>query len=163
PAIAEGFAPYDRERYFAGGTLLENMLFGKVLATSSQAVKKVNAVVEQVIVEHGLREVVLEAGLEVPGRLAGGRHSSPPRQRGGRAGAGRRGVARARALLKRPHPLTLARAVSARERDRRAEIHQRVTTAMKGRTIVAVVERLAPARQYDRVVVLDAGKVAEHG
>src|SRR5262245_45666207 len=99
PAIAEGFAPYDRERYFAGGALLENVLFGKVLATSSQAVKKVNAVVEQVIVEHGLREVVLEAGLEFPVGLAGSRLSSAQRQR----------VALARALLKRPHILILTR------------------------------------------------------
>src|SRR5262249_9635478 len=97
PAIAEGFAPYHRERYFAGGALLENVLFGKVLATSSQAVKKVNAVVEQVIVEHGLREVVLEAGLEFPVGLAGSRLSSAQRQR----------VALARALLKRPHILIL--------------------------------------------------------
>ncbi len=153
PAIAEGFAPYDRERYFAGGTLLENMLFGKVLATSSLAVKKVNAVVEQVIVEHGLREVVLEAGLEFPVGLAGSRLSSVQRQR----------VALARALLKRPHILILDQAVSALEPDRRAEIHQRIAVVMKGRTTIAVVERLDLARHYDRVVVLDAGKVAELG
>jgi putative ABC transport system ATP-binding protein len=153
PAIAEGFAPYDRERYFAGGTLLENMLFGKVLATSSLAVKKVNSVVEQVIVEHGLREVVLEAGLEFPVGLAGSRLSSVQRQK----------VALARAVLKRPQILILDQAVSALEPDRRAEIHQRITVVMKGRTIIAVVERLDLARHYDRVVVLDAGKVAELG
>jgi ABC-type polar amino acid transport system ATPase subunit len=153
PALAESFQPYDRERYFADGTLLENMLFGKVVATSSLAVKKVNAVVEEVIVEHGLREVVLEAGLDYHVGLAGSRLSPAQRQK----------VALARAFLKRPHILILDQAVSALEPDKRAEMHQRITVALKGRTIIAAVDRLDLARYYDRVVVLDAGKVAEQG
>jgi ABC-type multidrug transport system fused ATPase/permease subunit len=153
PGMAEGFAPYDRERYFAGGTLLENMLFGKVLATSSLAVKKVNSVVEEVIVEHGLREVILEAGLEFPVGQAGSRLSPAQRQK----------VALARALLKHPQILILDQGVSALEPERRAELHQRLADFMKGRTIIAVVERPDLARHYDRVVVLDAGKVAEVG
>ncbi len=153
PALASSFEPYDRERYFADGTLLENMLFGKVVATSSLAVKKVNAIVEEVIVEHGLREVVLEAGLDYHVGLSGSRLSPAQRQK----------VALARALLKGPHILILDQAVSALEPDKRAEMHQRLTVAMKGRTIIAVVDRLDLARHYDRVVVLDAGKVAEQG
>lgn len=153
PALAGSFQPYDRERYFADGTLLENLLFGKVVATSSLAVKKVNAIVEEVIVEHGLREVVFEAGLDYHVGLAGSRLSPAQRQK----------VALARALLKRPHILILDQAVSALEPDKRAELHQRITVAMKGRTIIAVVDRLDLARYYDRVVVLDAGKVAEQG
>ncbi len=102
-ALARGFAPYDRERYFADGTLLENILFGKVLATSSLAVKKVNAIVEEVIGAHGLREVVLEAGLEYHVGLAGSKLSPAQRQR----------VALTRALLKRPQILILDEAVSA--------------------------------------------------
>jgi putative ABC transport system ATP-binding protein len=153
PALAEAFAPYDRDRYFADGTLLENLLFGKVVATSSQAVKKVNAVVEEVIVANGLREVILEAGLELHVGLAGSRLSPTQRQK----------VALARALIKRPQILLLDGAVSTLEPDRRAEVHQRLTEAMKGRTVVAVVDRLDLARYYDQVVVLDGGKVAEVG
>jgi len=59
--------------------------------------------------------------------------------------------------------LILDQAVSALEPDKRAELHQRITVAMKGRAIIAVVDRLDLARYYDRVVVLDAGKVAEQG
>jgi ABC-type multidrug transport system fused ATPase/permease subunit len=151
--LREGFAQYDRERFFTGGTLLENILFGKVVATSSLAVKKVNAIVEEVIVANGLRDVILEAGLEYPVGLMGGRLSPAQRQK----------VVLARALLKRPQVLILDQAVSALEPDRRAELHQRLTTALKGRTIVAVVERLDLARFYDQIVVLDAGKVAQTG
>jgi putative ABC transport system ATP-binding protein len=153
PALAGSFAPYDRDLYFAGGTLLENMLFGKVVATSSLAVKKVNAIVEEVIVAHGLREVILEAGLEYHVGLGGSRLSSAQRQK----------VALARALIKRPHILLLDQAVNALEPDKRAELHQRLTVALKGRAIIAVVDRLDLARYYDQVVVLDAGKVAEVG
>jgi putative ABC transport system ATP-binding protein len=147
------FVPYDRQRYFAQGTLLENLLFGKVLATSSLAVKKVNAIVEEVITTHNLRDVVMEAGLYSLVGIAGSRLSPAQRQK----------VAVARALLKRPQILILDDAFSAHEPHKRAAMHQRITEAMKGRTIISVVSYPDLVRYYDRVVVLDAGKVAEVG
>lgn len=147
------FVPYDRQRYFAQGTLLENLLFGKVLATSSLAVKKVNAIVEEVITTHNLREVVMEAGLDYPVGMAGSRLSPAQRQK----------VVVARALLKRPQILILDDAFSALEPDKLALMHQRITEAMKGRTVISVVKHPDLVRYYDSVVVLDAGKVAEIG
>ncbi len=153
PDLAGTFEPYDRERYFAEGSLLENMLFGKTLATSSLAVKKVTATVEEVITEHGLREVVMETGLDYHVGIAGSRLSPLQRQK----------VGLTRALLKRPHVLILDEALGAFEPDKRAEMHQRLIAAMKGRTVIAVVERPDLARYYERVVVLDSGKVTEVG
>jgi ABC-type multidrug transport system fused ATPase/permease subunit len=153
PALAKSFAPYDRERYFADGTLLDNLLFGKVVATSSLAVKKVNAIVEEILEAEDLRGLVLEVGLDHHVGLFGSRLSPPQRQR----------VALARALLKRPEILVLDGAMSALEPDERAELHQRVLAAMKDRTVIAVVERPDLGRLYDRVVVLDAGTVVETG
>jgi ABC-type multidrug transport system fused ATPase/permease subunit len=153
PALARAFEPYDRERYFANGTLLENMLFGKTVATSSLAVKKVNAIVEEVITTHGLREVVIETGLDYHAGIAGSRLSPAQRQK----------VALTRALLKRPNILILDEAMSALEPEKRPEMHHRITEAMKGRAVIAVVERPDLARYYDRVVVLDSGKVSEAG
>lgn len=147
------FVPYDRQRYFAQGTLLENLLFGKVLATSSLAVKKVNAIVEEVISTHNLREVVMEAGLDYLVGMAGSRLSPAQRQK----------IAVTRALLKRPQILILDDAFSALEPDKRAAMHQRVTEAMKGRTVISVVSHPDLVRYYDSVVVLEAGKVAEVG
>jgi ABC-type multidrug transport system fused ATPase/permease subunit len=147
------FIPYDPDRYFAGGTLLENMLFGKVVATSSLAVKRVNAIVEEVIAQHGMRELVVTVGLDAHVGLLGGRLSPVQRQK----------VALARALLKRPQVLILDAALAPLDAERRAEMHRRLGEAMKGRTLIAVVERVDLARQYDRVVVLDEGRVAETG
>jgi putative ABC transport system ATP-binding protein len=153
PDLAESFVPYDRERYFADGTLLDNLLFGKVVATSSLAVKKVNAIVEEVLEAGNLRGLVLEVGLDHHVGLFGGRLSLPQRQR----------VALARVLLKRPGILILDGALSAIDPDERMELHRRVLTAMKDRTVVAVAERPDIARLYDHVVVLDAGAVVETG
>lgn len=147
------FVPYDRGRYFADRTLMENLLFGRVQSTSNLAVKKVNAIVEEVILSHGLREVVLEAGLAHHVGIAGGRLSPVQRQK----------VALARALLKRPHILILDDPLRMTESDRRAAIQQRISEAMGGRTIIAVLGQADLARYYDRVVVLDAGKVVEVG
>ena len=66
-------------------------------------------------------------------------------------------------LLKRPEILILDGAMSALEPGERMELHQRMLTAMKDRTVIAVVERPDLARLYDRVVVLDAGAVVETG
>jgi ABC-type sugar transport system ATPase subunit len=153
PELAATFAPYDRERYFADGTLLDNLLFGKVVATSSLAVKKVNAIVEEVLEAADLRSLVLEVGLDYHVGLFGGRLSPPQRQR----------IALARVLLKRPEILILDGALGVLEPGERLEIHQRVLATMKDRTVIAVVERPDLARLYDRVVVLDAGTVVETG
>jgi putative ABC transport system ATP-binding protein len=153
PALAATFAPYDRERYFADGTLLDNLLFGKVVATSSLAVKKVNAMVEEVLETGDLRSLVLEVGLGYHVGLFGNRLSPPQRQR----------IALARALLKRPEILILDGALGALEPGERQELHQRVLAAMKDRTVIAVVERPDIARLYERVVVMDAGAIVETG
>jgi putative ABC transport system ATP-binding protein len=153
PALAASFVPYDRERYFGDGTLLDNLLFGKVVATSSLAVKKVNAIVEELLAAEGLRALVLEIGLDYHVGLFGGRLSPPQRQR----------VSLARALLKRPDILILDSAMSALEPGDRMELQRRVLEAMKDRTVIAAVERPDMARLYDQVVVLDAGSVAETG
>jgi ABC-type multidrug transport system fused ATPase/permease subunit len=153
PDLAGSFVPYDRERFFTDGTVLDNLLFGKVVATSSLAVKKVNAIVEEILEAENLRGLVLEVGLDYHVGLFGGRLSLPQRQR----------VALARALLKRPNILILDGALSALEPGERLELHRRVLMAMKDRTVVAAVERPDLARLYDRVVVLDAGTVAETG
>jgi putative ABC transport system ATP-binding protein len=153
PELAASFVPYDRERYFTDGTLLDNLLFGKVVATSSLAVKKVNAIVEEVLEAEDLRGLVLEVGLDHHVGLFGGRLSLPQRQR----------VALARVLLKRPDILILDGALAALEPGERMELHRRMLESMKDRTVIAVVERPDLARLYDRVVVLDAGVVAETG
>ena len=153
PAQAASFVPYDRERYFADGTLLDNLLFGKVVAMSSLAVKRVNAIVEEVLAAEDLRGLVLEVGLDYHVGLFGGRLSLPQRQRMGLA----------RALLKRPDILVLDGALTALEPGERTEVHRRMLAAMKDRTVVAAVERPDLARLYDRVVVLDAGAVVETG
>jgi putative ABC transport system ATP-binding protein len=153
PDLATSFAPYDRERYFADGSLLDNLLFGKVVATSSLAVKKVNAIVEEVLEAEGLRGLVLEVGLDHHVGLFGGRLSLPQRQR----------MALARVLLKRPDILILDDSMSALEPGERVELHRRMLGTMKDRTVIAVVERPDLARLYERVVVLDAGTVVETG
>jgi ABC-type multidrug transport system fused ATPase/permease subunit len=152
-SLKASFVAYDRERYFADGSLLDNLLFGKVVATSSLAVKKVNAIVEEVLDREGLRGLVLEVGLEHHVGLFGGRLSLAQRQR----------VALARVLLKHPDVLILDGAMAALEPGERVELHRRILEVMKDRTVIAAVERPDLARLYHRVVVLDAGAVAETG
>ena len=153
PAELGTFVPYDRARYVADRTLMENLLFGRVQSTSNIAVKRVNAIVENFILSHDLRNVVLEAGLTHHVGMGGSRLSPAQRQK----------VALARALIKRPNILLLDEPLRMLEPEKREAIHQRLTQAMRGRTIIAVLDHADLARLYDQVAVLEGGKVVEVG
>ncbi len=153
PAELGTFVPYDRSRYLADRTLMENLLFGRVQSTSNIAVKRVNAIVENFILSHGLRSVVLEAGLTFHVGISGSRLSPAQRQK----------VALARALLKRPNILLLDEPLRMLEPEKREAIYQRLSEAMRGRTIIAVLDQADLARFYDQVAVLEGGKLVEVG
>lgn len=153
PPELGSFVPYDRARYFADRTLMENLLFGRVHSTSNIAVKRVNAILESFILSHGLGDVVLEAGLTYHVGVGGGRLSPVQRQK----------VALARALLKRPTILILDEPLKLLEGEQRAEIQRGLRQAMRGRTIIAMLSQADQAREYELVMVLEAGKAVEVG
>jgi ABC-type multidrug transport system fused ATPase/permease subunit len=147
------FVPYDRERYFSDRTLMENLLFGRVQSTSNLAVKRVSAIVEELILSHDLRDVVLEAGLTHHVGVSGSRLSPVQRQK----------VGLARALIKRPRILLLDEPLKTLEPEKREAVQQRLSRAMQGRTMIAVLADPNLARYYDRVMVVEAGKIVETG
>lgn len=85
-------------------------------------------------------------------------------ERGGRLSGGQRQrIGIARAVLRNPELLILDEATSALDPATEDAINQTLERAASGRTVVCVTHRLASVARYDRIYVLDHGKLVERG
>jgi len=79
------------------------------------------------------------------------------------SGGQRQRIAIARVILKDAPILVLDEATSALDSEVEAAIQETLYGVMKGKTVIAIAHRLSTIAQMDRIVVLDAGQVAEQG
>ena len=136
-----------QETLLFGGTVKENILYGKLDATDQEledAAKKANAHDFIVDLENGYETIVGEKGA----KLSGGE-----RQR----------IAIARAILKNPKILVLDEATSSLDNRSEALIQEAVEKLMEGRTTFIVAHRLSTIHKADQIIVLEKGRVVEIG
>jgi ATP-binding cassette subfamily B protein len=135
------------ESFLFSDTVRANLAYGRPDATEEQIVAAARAAqAHEFIVRlpQGYDTVVGEQGLT----LSGGQ-----RQR----------VALARALVTDPRLLVLDDATSAIDPRLEAEIHAALRAVMRGRTTLIIAHRRSTLNLADRIVVLDAGRVADTG
>ena len=136
-----------QETLLFGGTVKENILYGKLDATNQEledAARKANAHDFIVDLENGYETIVGEKGV----KLSGGE-----RQR----------IAIARAILKDPQILVLDEATSSLDNRSEALIQEAVEKLMEGRTTFIVAHRLSTIHKADQIIVLEKGRVVETG
>ena len=136
-----------QETLLFGGTVKENILYGKLDATESElfeAAKKANAHEFIVKMEKGYDTVVGEKGT----KLSGGE-----RQR----------IAIARAILKDPKILVLDEATSSLDNRSESLIQDALETLMANRTTFIIAHRLSTIHKADQIIVLDKGSIVEAG
>jgi ABC-type multidrug transport system fused ATPase/permease subunit len=130
-----------------GGTIRENILYGKPEATLEEvreAARKANALEFIDRFPEGLDTIVGERGIT----LSGGQ-----RQR----------IAIARAVLKDPAILILDEATSSLDSESERLVQDALDQLMQGRTSFVVAHRLSTVRKADQILVIDGGKVVESG
>ena len=72
-------------------------------------------------------------------------------------------VSLARAIVRQPQVLVLDEATSALDPQTEAAINATLVRIGRDRTVVSVTHRLAGIRDFDRIIVMQAGRVAEQG
>ena len=135
------------ESFLFSDTVRANIAYGRPDATDEQVLAAARAAQAHEFIERlplGYDTVVGEQGLT----LSGGQ-----RQR----------VALARALVTDPRLLILDDATSAIDPRLEAEIHDALHEIMRGRTTLIIAHRRSTLNLADRIVVLDAGRVADSG
>ncbi len=136
-----------QETLLFGGTIRENILYGKLDATEEeleQAARSANAYEFISRLDRGFDTVAGEKGV----KLSGGE-----RQR----------IAIARALLKNPKILILDEATSSLDNQSEMLIQEALENLMRGRTTLIIAHRLSTVHNADTIIVLDKGRVMESG
>lgn len=145
--LRDGIGIVFQETYLFGTTIMENIRFGNPEATEAEvheAAKAANAHDFITALPNGYDTNVGERGV----KLSGGQ-----RQR----------IAIARMFIKNPRIVLLDEATSALDNVSEREVLNALEHLMNGRTTITVAHRLSTVRDYDRIVVLKDGKVAEVG
>lgn len=130
-----------------GGTIKENILYGKPNATEAEiigAAKQANAYDFIMSFPDKFETLVGDRGIQ----LSGGQ-----RQR----------VAIARAVLKNPSILILDEATSSLDSESERLVQEALDKLMVGRTSIVIAHRLSTIRNADKIIVLQKGEVLESG
>jgi ATP-binding cassette subfamily B protein len=127
-------------------TILENIRYGRPTATDDEVLRAAIAARCEFVdnLPEGLATMVGDRGV----KLSGGQ-----RQR----------IAIARAFLKDAPIVLLDEATAALDSESEEAIREALGRLMRGRTVIAIAHRLATLRNFDRVVMLKAGRIIEDG
>lgn len=130
-----------------GGTIRENISYGKTGATEEEIIRAAELSNSMEFIRSfpdGLNTVVGERGI----KLSGGQ-----RQR----------IAIARAILKDPRILILDEATSSLDAESEKLVQEALDHLMQNRTSIIIAHRLATVRDVDCIYVIENGKIVESG
>ncbi len=145
--LRRNFALVPQEVLLFGGTIKENIAYGKPGATDAEieeAARKANA--EEFIIRQpeGYQTIVGERGTQ----LSGGQ-----RQR----------IAIARAILADPAILILDEATSSLDAESERLVQDALDKLMQNRTSIIIAHRLSTVRTADQILVMSGGAIIERG
>ncbi len=145
--IARAVGVVTQESYLFGGTVRENISYGRPDATDEEIVAAAKAAFIHdriTALEHGYDTVVGERGY----RFSGGE-----RQR----------LAIARVILEDPPILVLDEATSALDTESERVVQQALESLMQRRTTIAIAHRLSTIRNADVIFAVENGTIIERG
>jgi ATP-binding cassette subfamily B protein len=127
-------------------SIMENIRYGRPTATDDEVLRAAIAARCDFVetLPEGLATQVGDRGV----KLSGGQ-----RQR----------IAIARAFLKDAPILLLDEATAALDSESEEAIRESLARLMRGRTVIAIAHRLATLRNFDRVIMLQGGRIIEDG
>jgi len=137
----------EQDPFIFSGALIDNILYGSWHASTAAITAAVSLAGLEPLVSSlpgGLHAVLREAGQD----LSGGQ-----KQR----------IALARAVVRDPAVLVLDEATSALDSDSERQIFVQLQDWLRRRTVLVMAHRLATIRRFERVIVLEGGRVVGDG
>jgi ATP-binding cassette subfamily B protein len=127
-------------------SILENIRYGRPNASDDEGLRAASAAWCEFIADlpEGMASIVGDRGSTV-------------------SGGQRQRIAIARAVLKDAPILLLDEATASLDSESEEAIREALSRLMRGRTVIAIAHRLATLRNFDRVVVLQGGRIIEDG
>jgi len=127
-------------------SIMENIRYGRPSATDDEVLRAAIAARCDFIetLPEGMETIVGDRGIKV-------------------SGGQRQRIAIARAFLKDAPILLLDEATAALDSESEEAIREALSRLMRGRTVIAIAHRLATLRNFDRVVLLQDGRIVEDG
>jgi ABC-type multidrug transport system fused ATPase/permease subunit len=152
PAELQGaVAFFDSDCYNPVASVQDNILFGKLAYGRQLSQRQVGALIEEVLDALGLRRQVIDLGLEFSVGIGGGRLSAAQRQK----------LAIGRALLKRPDILILDQASAVLDPQTHKDLLDSILGHANGSSVVWVLGNAAEADRFDRVLIMEGGRVEQ--
>jgi len=127
-------------------SIMENIRYGRPNATDTEVLRAAVAARCDFIdtLPQGMATIVGDRGIKV-------------------SGGQRQRIAIARAFLKDAPILLLDEATASLDSESEEAIREALARLMHGRTVIAIAHRLATLRHFDRVVLLQSGRIIEDG
>jgi putative ABC transport system ATP-binding protein len=152
-ALHDAIEFYDFQRYNAAGTLQDNILFGRLVYGQSQADIRIGTLISDVLAELGLRDAVVDVGLDYNVGVGGKRLPAVQRQKLGIA----------RGLIKRPHLMVVNEALAMFDNRTQDRVRDNILAASAGRGIVWIANRATQAEPFEQIVVMQGGRILMQG
>ncbi|MDH5397423.1 MAG: ABC transporter transmembrane domain-containing protein [Cyclobacteriaceae bacterium] len=146
-AFRKNIAVVPQEVLLFGGTIRENIRYGKPEATDEEVYEAAKKAYVMEFIEN------LDEGFDTLAGDRGIKLSGGQRQR----------IAIARAILKDPAILILDEATSSLDAESEVYVQQALEELMKGRTTLIIAHRLSTIRGADNIIVLRDGRIVESG
>lgn len=149
--LQDAIAFFDADAYNSAASVQDNILFGKLVYGRQQSQKEIGALIATVIEDLGLRQAIVETGLDYDVGLGGRRLSAAQRQK----------LALARNLIKRPDLLILDHAIAPLDPRAQDAIRRRLLSGDLGCGIVWLQGNDGPTEGFDRLIRFEAGRIIE--
>jgi ABC-type multidrug transport system fused ATPase/permease subunit len=144
-----GIEFFDEDQYNPRISIQDNILFGKLAYGQANAQAKINELIVDVVESLELRADITETGLAYEVGVGGARLSVTQRQKLGLV----------RSLIKKPDLLIVNEAMAGLDTAAERRLINRIREQMQSRGIFWVLARAQLAENFDRVMVMERGKL----
>ncbi|CAN1541963.1 ABC_6TM_exporters domain containing protein [Rhabdaerophilaceae bacterium] len=140
---------YDQRALVRHASMRDNLLFGRVTASNSNARARIDPILQDVLAERGLEGLIVDLGLS--------REAGP----GGRllSAEQRATIALARAVLVRPPMIILDNALAALESHKQSKVLAALRREFAGRSMIVTLSDASQAEDFDRILEFKGAKL----